>query len=320
MSNMSNFLNEIRNQSSPAPQNPNIPAAAKTTYTSLPVDIPPTFLSPLPNPSSTIQVEKINFAASPLPEYSGLYALILDNVLSPDECTTLLRMAEMSAGAHRSDTSVENNGWIPAKVNMGGNYELLATDYRNSDRIIWDSEEIVKRLWARVMQGEGVRECLETLAGEEYACILGNRARDRGEKWVVTEQGINERMRFLKYGAGQYFRRHCDARYVTPDGSQSSHFTIHLYLNDSAQALGIPEPTTTSPNTTDPSADANLNDPQQLIDTDEKPASLIRGGATTFHSRDGRRRLDVDPKTGRVLIFQHTRLVHSGDEVRAGIK
>jgi hypothetical protein len=31
-------------------------------------------------------------------------------------------------------------------------------------------------------------------------------------------------------------------------------------------------------------------------------------------------RIDVDPKVGRVLIFQHRRLLHSGDEVTAGIK
>jgi hypothetical protein len=30
--------------------------------------------------------------------------------------------------------------------------------------------------------------------------------------------------------------------------------------------------------------------------------------------------LDVDPKAGRVLIFQHRRLLHSGDTVSAGIK
>ncbi len=28
----------------------------------------------------------------------------------------------------------------------------------------------------------------------------------------------------------------------------------------------------------------------------------------------------MDPKIGRVLIFQHKRLYHSGDEVTAGVK
>lgn len=46
----------------------------------------------------------------------------------------------------------------------------------------------------------------------------------------------------------------------------------------------------------------------------------LRGGATTFHSADLQRRLDVDPKIGRALIFQHRRLLHSGDKVISGIK
>jgi hypothetical protein len=30
--------------------------------------------------------------------------------------------------------------------------------------------------------------------------------------------------------------------------------------------------------------------------------------------------MDVDPKAGRVLIFQHRNLYHSGDDVLAGVK
>jgi len=30
--------------------------------------------------------------------------------------------------------------------------------------------------------------------------------------------------------------------------------------------------------------------------------------------------LDVDPKVGRVLLFQHQYLLHSGDDVERGIK
>lgn len=97
---------------------------------------------------------------------------------------------------------------------------------------------------------------------------------------------------------------HCDGAYVTPDGQQESFYTMHLYLNDSAQALDIPLPP---------------SDPR-LVDTPEKPAELLSGGATTFHSRRSDKRMDIDPKAGRVLIFQHRRLMHSGDDVKAGIK
>lgn len=35
---------------------------------------------------------------------------------------------------------------------------------------------------------------------------------------------------------------------------------------------------------------------------------------------DLKRSLDVLPKVGRVLLFQHRSLIHSGDDVRGGVK
>lgn len=48
-------------------------------------------------------------------------------------------------------------------------------------------------------------------------------------------------------------------------------------------------------------------------------AGLV-GGATSFLSGDCKKKLDVDPKAGRVLIFQHRRLFHAGDDVVKGTK
>jgi len=179
--------------------------------------------------------------------------------------------------------------------------EFLATEYRNSDRIIWDNVEIVRRIWDRVLQAEGISADLCVLEGERYRAVLGDNAVERGERWVATEQCVNERMRFLRYGVGQYFREHCDASYHTPDGSQRSFYTLHLYLNDSAQCTA-----TSSSGHLPPSSEA--------------ATPTLQGGATTFYSTDLQRRFDVDPKAGRVLIFQHKRLLHAGDEVSAGVK
>jgi len=63
---------------------------------------------------------------------------------------------------------------------------------------------------------------------------------------------------------------------------------LHLYLNDSVAEAG-------------------------------ESSSLV-GGATSFWSIDQSRKLDVNPKAGRVLIFQHSRLYHSGDDVLEGTK
>ena len=48
-------------------------------------------------------------------------------------------------------------------------------------------------------------------------------------------------------------------------------------------------------------------------------AELV-GGATSFLSGDSSRRVDVNPKAGRVLIFQHRWLFHCGDDVVKGTK
>lgn len=179
----------------------------RTSYTSHPVSIPDDFLAPLADPSS-IAVSKIDFAKTELPEHKDHYAVVLDDVLSPQECAELIHLVERSAGAHGDDeTVVENNGWKPAMVNAGSNKEFLALDYRNSDRIIWDSEVVVQRLWGRIVAAEGMKEQLSVLEGEKYLPVMGERAVRRGDRWVVSRRGPNERMRFLKYGAGQFFRR-----------------------------------------------------------------------------------------------------------------
>lgn len=270
------------------------PTVVATSYTSLAVDYPDSFLAPLSDPSS-VKVERIDFANSKLSEYGKLYAVILDNVLTEEECDQITHYAEMSKGAHTgNEDEPADSGWTPAMVNAGRNKEMLVTDYRDSDRIIWDEQEITKRLWHRVLQGEGMKEYFSALYGEEYIPAIGT-FRD-GEKWVPTDYGLNERMRFLRYGPGQFFKEHCDGTYETPDGLQRSFYTFHLYLNDSGQAFGIKK------------------------DSKQDSKDMLHGGATTFHSSDMKHRIDVDPKIGRILIFQHRRLLHSGDLVTQGVK
>lgn len=75
---------------------------------------------------------------------------------------------------------------------------------------------------------------------------------------------------------------HCDGSYVTPDGKECSYFTLHLYLNDAPDDM--------------------------------------EGGATIFHDWTMTQELRVEPKAGRVLLFQHRDLLHSGGDVLSGVK
>lgn len=112
----------------------------------------------------------------------------------------LIRLAEESAGA--GDEGVKNKGWKPAMVNAGAGWEVFDAGYRKSDRIIWDQEDVVGRIWKRCLNAKGLGEDLGILQGKRG--ILGWRACERGDRWRVTR--LNERMRFLRYGRGQFFR------------------------------------------------------------------------------------------------------------------
>ncbi|KAI9846009.1 MAG: hypothetical protein M1837_004415 [Sclerophora amabilis] len=270
------------------------PEIVPTSYTSKEVDIPESFLTSAPPDAKPITTSYIDFTKTTLPEYEGLYAVVLDNVLSPSECAQLLRLAELSAGA--GDEGVENNGWRPALVNAGPGVEFKMTEYRNSDRIIWDSTTIAQRIWERCQQAPGGLKELRRI--DNQPLLQGEWAVKKGDSWKVTR--LNERLRFLRYGAGQYFRQHCDGPYETPDRKERTFYTLHLYLNDSVQ-LGETEG-----------------------GSSKEAAEPLKGGATTFHapraSKENERCLDVDPKAGRVLIFQHLRLLHSGADVAQGTK
>jgi hypothetical protein len=80
---------------------------------------------------------------------------------------------------------------------------------------------------------------------------------------------------------------HFDGEYITPDRSERSYYTLHVYLND---AKTQPE------------------------------GKTLKGGATTFWGWIGKARYDVNPKIGSVLVFQHNGLMHSGDDVISGEK
>lgn len=234
-----------------------------------------------------ITVSRINFAQETLPEYDGMYAIVIDNVLSRQECAELRRDAEQST----------SEGWERALVNIGNGQQAYYADTRNCGRIIWDSQEVVDRIWERIAD---LPELQEILRLENNADVTGNGPARRNEVWEFTRP--NERMRFLKYVEGEYFRPHCDGSYETPDRKERSYYTLQLYLNDQGP------PTS-----------------QQLrgLSKDERKAAqkhYLQGGNTAFHSYNGQRRYNVAPKAGSILIFQHRNLLHSGTDVLSGTK
>ena len=159
----------------------------------------PTFTLPhdfLSGPGPKVQKADVDFRYTELPEYEGRYATVLENVLTKDECDTLVRAAEAS-----------NNGtWEPAMINMGGGRQGMRTDIRDCGRIIWDDTDVVERIWSRVKSSVPEIKYLKGMAR-----VTGKMSVLLGETWKMTR--LNERMRFLKYGQGQYFKR---KRFLSP--------------------------------------------------------------------------------------------------------
>ena len=218
--------------------------------------------------SRNVTVTRIDFD-SIYKARSERYAVVLDDVFTPNECKDLIAAAEAST----------THGWERAMVNIGGGHQKMIEDVRNCGRIIWDSPEVVDEVWKRI---EHLPEVQQIVRLQNVPKIFGLGPQRRGEVWKFTRP--NERMRFLKYVGGEYFRPHCDGTYETPDRKERSYFTMHLYLNDGG------------------------------------PDSELGGGATTFHAYNMVGRIDVVPKAGRVLLFQHRDLLHSGDDVVKGTK
>jgi len=90
---------------------------------------------------------------------------------------------------------------------------------------------------------------------------------------------VNERLSFLQYGPGNFFRPHSDGQLELNEG-RKSRVTLQIYLNDEG----------------------------------------LEGGATRIWGNDMRRFIDIEPKIGRVLIFQQRDVFHSGEEVTKGLK
>jgi len=152
-----------------------------------PPTLPEGYLSgPAPNLTRTdIDLKKGGILAG----YENLWVVVLDGVLSEKECDELIAAAESTTGGT----------WERAMVNIGGGMQAMYEDTRKCGRIIWDDRDLVAKLWARI---EGAVPEIHKL--NNWPDVTGGGPMRRNETWKLTR--LNERMRFLKYVGGEYFK------------------------------------------------------------------------------------------------------------------
>ncbi len=115
--------------------------------------------------------------------------------LSEEECHALIRLSESA-------------GFAPALIDgsLDGPFGFTVLEGRNNHRAAVDDVQLSNRLWKRL-----------------YRCapaIVSNR----------RVAGLNERLRFYRYDAGQDFGAHTDGCYARANGERSL-LTLMIYLN-----------------------------------------------------------------------------------------
>lgn len=190
--------------------------------------------------------------------------------------------------AHLLSFVPTTESWPAAQVDE----VITDTSYRNSGRIVCGDPELCAWILAKVRP---YLQDIDTINAHMHKRLRLARVRlphllvDSGAS-TATISRLRE-LRFLRYGPGHFFRRHADGTHISDDEKEISYYTMQLYLNGDSATL--------------------------------------KGGATRFWPNPRLRKgskaedgvyVDVAPRMGRVLVFEQGDLIHSGEEVTAGIK
>lgn len=173
--------------------------------------------------------------------------ITVEGFFAPAECAGLI--ADSEAASYEEATIMTASGGV------------LAKSVRNNDRVISDDPAMATRLWGR----------LRDLLPSPY----------RGGFVPV---GLNERLRFYRYGPGQKFDWHRDGPFIR-NPQEGSLLTFMVYLNEACEG-----------------GETLFRDLPASTDGSPAPSELA-----------------VKPRTGTALLFFHP-LWHTGAEVRSGVK
>ncbi len=122
----------------------------------------------------------------------ALKIVTMENLLSDAECDAWIRFAEAEGFADAPVTTARGM--------------VMQKDVRNNDRVMVDAPARASALWERV------RDAVDWTR----------------EGWRAV--GLNERLRFYRYGPGQCFRWHRDGCFLRSE-NERSFLTFLIYLN-----------------------------------------------------------------------------------------
>ena len=136
--------------------------------------------------------ERIEMSTPSKNQLVGDDVFTVDQLLSNDECLALIELAE-------------EIGFEAATVHTAGGH-YMRPDWRNNSRVSIDDHERAEWLWQRA------KDFVPPIIEDSKAA------------------GVNERLRFYRYGPGQQFDWHTDG-YYRHDNGDRSRLTFMVYLN-----------------------------------------------------------------------------------------
>ncbi|CAB9514415.1 P4Hc [Seminavis robusta] len=166
--------------------------------------------------NTTDEVEDLTETISWLDGNNHRFGALVHNVLTPQECQTLMDRSEQV-------------GYEQALVNVGGGRQVAIGEVRNNDRCIIDDPDYAEMLYQRLL-----------LKLQDHPNVLGPMLnwKHLDKQYAV---GLNERLRILRYDPGTYFAPHSDGYYVRRNEAgpsrrgETSRVTLLLYLNEGYQ-------------------------------------------------------------------------------------
>lgn len=165
------------------------------------------FVSKLKHSTREISVEDLGPKLVPIVGRAKL-ALLLSNVLSPEECDGLIKRAK---GEQFEDVLMRQSR---AKGND-------SVDISNCRRSMVEDPDIVSELFDRLANA---------LRGTEFEEIFLHAPWvSKGDAAALTATGLNDRLHFIRFGTGQFFAPHRDSRFKR--GNEISHITMQIFLN-----------------------------------------------------------------------------------------
>ncbi|CAE6416471.1 unnamed protein product [Rhizoctonia solani] len=167
------------------------------------------------NRAVDLDVIRLDLSKLGLPEYRNKFAIIIDNLFSPEDCQRFLRAAESE---HAWSQATHSGTYVGTPGNSD-----VSKRFRNSSRIILDSPTLASELFTRL---EPHLSSIEHLSSSPLHAQFANRLTYMSDPPAKMTS------------VGQFFRKHCDGNYHDPDSGHISYYTLQLYLNDISPEQG----------------------------------------------------------------------------------